>query len=107
MSKEESFINFRDDHSIRSQSNKDMLYFFGNSKQSLKNDEKNTRLLFNNIFNFFNNKLKIKEDNKYIKPTNVKFHKVFGWVLYGEKSKSYLGKCSINGNVNIQICVLE
>ena len=103
MSKEESFINFRDDHSIRSQSNKDMLYFFGNSKQSLKNDEKNTRLLFNNIFNFFNNKLKIKEDNKYIKPTNVKFHKVFGWVLYGEKSKSYLGKCSINANVNIQI----
>lgn len=103
MSKEESFTNFRDDHNIRSQSNKDMLYFLGDHKKSLKDDKKNTRFLFDDIVNFFYEKLKIKEDNKYIKPTNVTFHKVFGWVFYGEKSKSYLGKCSINGNVNIQI----
>ena len=103
MTTQDSYIKFKNDHDVRSQSNKDMLYFFGASKEPFKKDLENTRYLFNKIIEYFNGKVRIKEKNKFIKPTKITFHEVFGWVVYGETSKSYLGKCSINGNVNIEI----
>ncbi|WP_237276363.1 CatB-related O-acetyltransferase [Tenacibaculum ovolyticum] len=103
MSKEESFIKFKSDHCIRSQSNKDMFYFLGGSKSFLKEDTGSLRNLFDNTLDYFHDKLKIKEGNKYIEPVKVSYHEIFGWTIDGKTSKSYLGKCSVNGNVEVQI----
>ncbi len=46
MPNDDSFIKFNIDHNIRSQSNRDMIYFLGNPQEDIKNKSRN---IFNNI----------------------------------------------------------
>jgi len=46
MTKQDSYINFKNDHYVRSQFNRNILYFFGALKEPFKEDIENIRYFF-------------------------------------------------------------
>jgi len=87
--------------------NYDMLYLFGNLKDKTFTDygayKINNTNLFKKIKEYLFKYVRIRENSEYIYPVKIDFHRRFGWIIYGNISKAYLGKCSINGKLNIDI----
>jgi virginiamycin A acetyltransferase len=96
------------DNMIRSFSIRDMIYQYTNPKDNLERDSIAvqpfvTKELFQDIREYLMQNVILKEYSGLSQPKKVEYHPRFGWTIIGEHTKAYLGKCSINGSVSIQI----